>query len=60
MELMAIGFLLGVVVCFVVAGCGMYYAERMAKGKHHKHKGCCRDNNGIDRECGCFHGDIQE
>ena len=31
MELIAIGFLLGVVVCFVVAGAGILYADRMAK-----------------------------
>lgn len=29
MELIAIGFLLGVVVCFVIAAAGMYYADKM-------------------------------
>lgn len=31
MELIAIGFLLGVVVCFVIAGAGVIYADRKVK-----------------------------
>lgn len=30
MELIAIGFLLGVITCFVVAGAGILYADKMA------------------------------
>lgn len=46
MELIAIGFLLGVVVCFVVAGAGVVYAERMASRKH-DHNNCDNDVRSI-------------
>lgn len=34
MELIAIGFLLGIIACIVFVGVGMVYAERMASRKH--------------------------
>ena len=36
MEFIAIGFLFGIAVCFVIAGAGMYYAERMASKNERK------------------------
>ena len=45
MELIAIAFLMGVVVCFVVAGAGIIYAERMAN-RTHEHN----NNNRILRD----------
>lgn len=34
MELIAIGFLLGIIACIVFVGVGMIYAERMADRTH--------------------------
>lgn len=38
MELIAIGFLLGVVVCFVIAGAGVIYADRKINKRKDKEK----------------------
>lgn len=34
MELIAIGFLLGIIACIVFVGVGMIYADKMANRKH--------------------------
>lgn len=36
MELIAIGFLLGIVTCIIFVGAGMVYAERMASKNEKK------------------------
>lgn len=33
MEMLCVGFLLGVVVCLIIFACGVIYASRMDKGK---------------------------
>ena len=47
MELIALGFLLGVIVCFVVAGAGILYADKMAGRNDRKDKEGDDDKNAI-------------
>ena len=53
MELIATGFLLGVVFSIIMIGAGVLYADRMADGKHQNDIGGSVFSDGGDRDRSC-------